>query len=126
MSTNTPTNLMEQLDKARSENDFELILGCYASDATIVVEPGKVLSGEEVIRAFNKGIGDLGIRFSNRSIIEGSGVALHYRRWMREDKTTGETSVSCGVTTDILTQQPDGSWRISVDNPWGIEIFEKA
>src|SRR5258706_11533416 len=126
MRQETPFALIESLRKARAEGDIVAVVGCYEPASLVVVEPGKVLSGTEVIRGFNEHVMKLSITFEQSTIIEADGVAIHYSRWSRENTSNGMTTVSTGVTTDVLRRQQDGAWLLCLDNPWGIEVLPDA
>jgi ketosteroid isomerase-like protein len=102
------------------------VVGCYECTSLVVVEPGKVLSGTEVIREFDEHVMKLSIMFAQSTIIEADGVAIHYSRWSRENTSNGMIAVSTGVTTDVLRRQRDGSWLLCLDNPRGIEVLPDA
>jgi ketosteroid isomerase-like protein len=34
----------------------------------------------------------------------------------------GKAASLRGKATDVLRQQSDGTWRIVIDNPWGVDI----
>jgi ketosteroid isomerase-like protein len=126
MKQETPFVLIERLRKARAEGDIAAVVGCHEPTSLVVVEPGKVLSGTEVIREFNEHVMKLSIMFEQSTIIEADGVAIHYSRWSREKISNGMITVSTGVTTDLLRRQQDGSWLLCLDNPWGIEVLPDA
>jgi ketosteroid isomerase-like protein len=35
--------------------------------------------------------------------------------------SSGEAKVWAGTATDIVRRQPDGTWKLALDNPYGIE-----
>ena len=35
----------------------------------------------------------------------------------------GMTVEMAGKSSDVLRRQPDGTWLIAVDNPWGTEVL---
>ena len=117
----TPAALMTALLAARSAGDLAAATACYEPDAHVVAQPGRVLAGSEGVRAFNASAMGLPLKFHERRIVEAEGVALHLSRWTlaAEDGTASAE----GVTTDVLLRQPDGSWLVAIDNPWGTEAI---
>jgi len=57
-------------------------------------------------------------------VIQVGDVALYLGRWMlRGTDPGGQPLIMGGESTDILRRQPDGEWRIAVDNPWGFRVL---
>jgi ketosteroid isomerase-like protein len=55
-----------------------------------------------------------------RKIIPAGGdLALVIVDWT-EVSSAGEAKLWAGTATDILRRQPDGTWKIALDNPYGV------
>ncbi len=52
-------------------------------------------------------------------------VALLVARWTLKgtDQTTGQAVELTGQTSDVVRRQPDGSWLLVIDNPYGAAGF---
>jgi hypothetical protein len=48
----TPAELFDAVVGSRNRGDIETYLGCYESNATIVLQPGSVASGHDALRRF--------------------------------------------------------------------------
>ena len=58
-----------------------------------------------------------------RKIISaGDDLVLAVVDWKSKTVTSsGEAKVWTGTATDIVRRQPDGTWKLALDNPYGIE-----
>jgi hypothetical protein len=60
------------------------------------------------------------VRLDVRKIIPSGGdLALVIVEWT--EWTTGETKHWAATATDIVRKQPDGTWKLALDIPYGIE-----
>jgi uncharacterized protein (TIGR02246 family) len=127
MPYSTPALLFDAVVKSRNEGDIETYLACYEPDATIVMQPGAVASGEEGLRGFFNFFASLKPTFTviHREFIEGSKVTLHMSQWtLTGTDGTGTAIAWNGRTTDVLRKQDDGNWLVSLDNPWGTSLLD--
>jgi ketosteroid isomerase-like protein len=58
-----------------------------------------------------------------RKIISaGDDLVLVVVEWKSKTvSSSGEAKVWAGTATDIVRRQPDGTWKLALDNPYGIE-----
>ena len=117
----TPAALIDTLIAARTAGYLAGAANCYDANATIVVQPGQVVSGEAAVAAFIAGSARLALTFTGRSIVVGDSVALHQATW---SLVTPDGNTVIGCTADILRRRIDGTWRLALDNPWGNAIVE--
>ena len=59
---------------------------------------------------------------TGRTVIENGDLALHHCSW-RAEGPTGSDGAS-GRAADALRRQPDGSWLVIIDNPWGTALLD--
>jgi ketosteroid isomerase-like protein len=58
--------------------------------------------------------------------MRGEDLAFIVGQWASTVKSShGETKVWSGTYTDIVRRQQDGTWKLVLDNPNGIEIAKK-
>ena len=112
----SPLESIEALVRARARGDIDAAFACYEPGATVVTEAGELATGELATRRFITAAAAVPLVFGARQVIEGSGVALHCARWT----IRGQTASGC--TADILRRGSDGTWRIAVDNAWGVAV----
>jgi ketosteroid isomerase-like protein len=127
MPYSTPALLFDAVVRSRNEGDIATYLACYERDATIVLQPGTVASGEAGLRAFFTFYLSLKPVFTvvRREFLEGSEVTLHLSQWtLTGTDASGQAIAWAGRTTDVLRKQSDGSWLVSLDNPWGTSLLD--
>jgi ketosteroid isomerase-like protein len=63
------------------------------------------------------------IKFRVRKIVPaGDDLALVVVEWRSKAVSpVGEVRLWAGTATNIVRRQPDGSWKLVLDNPYGIE-----
>lgn len=126
MKTLTPADAVTQLSEARNNGDTESAIALYETTATLVAQPGVVVSGTSAVRASLLRFAALSPVFESttRQIIESGDIALHLSQWtLRGTDSTGKVIEMSGRTCDILRKQSDGNWLIAIDNPWGTAIL---
>ena len=87
---------------------------------------GRVARGTEELREVYR------ITFASKPTIKvaickiicaGEDLALVTGRWESTARTqVGETKVWSGTYTDIVRRQPDGTWKLVLDNPNGVDV----
>jgi len=118
-----PYDTVYHLLAARSRGDTAAALACYDTEAGVVVQPGTITTGEAGIRRFTKTTMTQPIAFGDREIMEVDGIALHLSKWTLRP---GGGPEIVGRTTDVLRRQPDGSWLMLIDNPWGVSVLDRT
>jgi uncharacterized protein (TIGR02246 family) len=103
--------------------DLEALMALYEPDAALVAQPGQTVAGSEAIRAALAWLLSLkgAIAIEPRQIIEADGIGLLISDWrMTATGADGAPVELTGRTTDIARRQPDGAWRVVIDNPYGV------
>ena len=121
MPARTLQEYYEQFATAFNAGDLEGLMSLYGDDAVLIPGPGMAARGaaevRESIKAFLalKGTMDLKLR----GTVEGPSTAITYGAWTLSG--TGEDGAPVtmsGESTEVVTKQPDGTWRIVLDDPW--------
>ena len=124
MDRMTPLATIMTVIDARQRGDVEAAVAAYEPTATVVLRPGQTASGESAIRAFTEAAIGLSLSFSDRRIISGDDVALHFSKWSATaEEGSGHERGMTGWTADVLRCQPDGSWLLAIDNPWAAAML---
>jgi ketosteroid isomerase-like protein len=92
----------------------------------LVLQPGSVRRGTKALREWLASFAALRpkLNVTSREIIEGGDIALHCSAWtMNGTDPTGKPFEMKGRTADVLRKQPNGSWLVALDNPWGTAIL---
>ena len=126
MSGKTPSETVDLLMKAISAGDIEGALDLYEPQAVFMAEPGKPVSGKEVLRQVLQGFMALkpDLKSEKSKTVLAGDLAFYASQWKLEGKGPDGKPVSMGgKSADILRRQADGTWKIVVDNAWGTEIL---
>jgi len=103
--------------------DLDGLLALYEPNATLVPQPGQAASGAEAIREALGGFLDLKLAFDwveTRPAIRAGDLALLHSRWtLSGTGPDGSPLNLSGTTADVVCRQPDGTWLLAIDNPWG-------
>ena len=128
MSYATTATLFDAVVASRNRNDLAAYLGCYEYEATIVLQPGAVATGQEALRNFFSFYQSMKPTFTvvRREFIEGPEITLHLSSWtLTGTDADGKPIAWEGRTTDVLRKQSDGNWLVSLDNPWGTALLDQ-
>jgi uncharacterized protein (TIGR02246 family) len=120
----SPADVYPTLLKAFNAGDIDAIVACYEPQACFVLKSGHVARGvvelREMYRATFSYKPDL--ELDVRKIIStGDDLALVIVEWKSKTvSSSGEAKVWAGTATDIVRRQQDGTWKLALDNPYGI------
>ena len=120
MSAQSPEAVHALLEAAFNAGDLDAFMEIYDDDATLIVPPeGQRVSGRDAIRAAVQPT--LALRPSAQievvEKLQADGLALTHARWSIVATDGGERVEMSGRGTIVSRRQPDGSWRIVLDNP---------
>ena len=122
----TAADTVKKLTEAISRRDLDAAVALYEPTALLVVQPGNVARGSAEIRAALAGFIGLKptLRAEAERVLEAGAIALYVGRWtLRGTDPAGQPVEMGGESSDILRRQPDGTWLIAIDNPWGTKIL---
>lgn len=118
----TPEQVIEQFSHHLNGGDLDALVALYEPGAAFVAEPGVVLKGRDAIRKALQGFLALNPTIAGRiqGVVETDGVALVVNRWRLEGTgSEGSRVEMSGLSADVVRRQPDASWRVLIDDPWG-------
>ena len=117
----TPEALHAIIADAFTRGDLDAYLAAFEDGATIVVPPeGQVVHGRAEIRDSHTKFFALRPRMTIavQKKVEGDGLALSYGRWeLVGTDADGNATELNGFGTMVSRRQPDGTWRIVLDDP---------
>jgi ketosteroid isomerase-like protein len=117
----TPEEVVPLAVEAISAGDMDGTLAMYEPNACFVGPTGEVANGHAELRDALLPFSALKPQFSFEveRIIHGADIALICGRWsFTGTDPDGNTVEMAGRNVDVARQQPDGSWRLVIDNPF--------
>jgi uncharacterized protein (TIGR02246 family) len=111
--------------KAFNAGNVDATIACYEPHACFTSRSGRAAYGAAELREVfrNTFANRPQMKFNVRKIIPaGEDLALVVLEWRSKAVAAdGEVRLWSGMATDIVRRQPDGEWKIVLDNPYGIE-----
>ena len=123
MAVREPAEIHRLWEEAYNSGDIDALAALYEPEAAYVAEPGKVRQGTEEVRDILGGYFALNgeAKFATRRVIGNDDLAIIISDWKLTYAGEDGAPVELGdTTTDVLRRQPDGTWLIAVDNPFGL------
>ena len=117
-----PAHVIERFGQLLSAGDVPAAAALYEADAAFVVEPGKVVVGRPAIEAALLQFAALQPTLTSdiEQVVHAGDVALVVNRWTLDGTAPDGSSVHLeGRSADVLRRTQSGSWRITIDDPWG-------
>jgi uncharacterized protein (TIGR02246 family) len=121
----TPKEFLASYVDGFNAGDTNSLIRMYEADACFVSQSGQVINGLENIRQGLQSFIDMNgnLETKVKGVIQTSDIALVNTEWsFNGTEHDGKSVTITGKATDVLRQQPDGAWRILIDNPWGTDI----
>jgi uncharacterized protein (TIGR02246 family) len=124
MPARTPEEIQALIAAAFNAGDLDAFLQLHEEDATVVVPPdGDRVSGREAIRAAVQPTFALRPTIRNEVVdkLQSDGLALIHARWNLAGTDDGQLVEMSGRAAVVSRRQPDGTWRIVLENPMSWE-----
>ncbi|HEX5976531.1 MAG TPA: nuclear transport factor 2 family protein [Nitrososphaeraceae archaeon] len=121
----TPKEFLKSYVEKFNAKNVSSLLDMYETDACFQVQPGQDVKGLENIRQSLRGFIDRNgnLQSNVKGVIQASNLVLVNTEWLFSGTgPDGKPFNVGGKATDVLRQQSDGTWRIVIDNPWGLDI----
>ncbi len=122
MPARSPEEVHQLWFSTMNAGDLDAVMELYEPDATVVPQPGEVVTGTDAIREVMQGFLALQPRFElrPRQVLVTGDVALLMSDWtMQATGPDGSPVQMTATTSDVVRRQTDGSWRVAIDNPYG-------
>ena len=124
MSKVTPEEVPHSIAECINSGNLDSLMMLYESDACFASQPGQFINSRANIRQSLQGFVDMRGKLESKikRVFQTSNLALVISEWSFSGTGPDGNSVNLASTaTDVLRQQPDGTWRVIIDNPWGTD-----
>ena len=123
MPAYNPEELDQLFTSAMNAGDIDALVDLYEPDASMMLEPGQYVSGQDGIREALGGFVDMKptISLECELIGQSGDVALGRGVWeLTGTGADGEPVTMNGQSAEVYHRQPDGTWLFAIDNPFGL------
>ena len=119
----TPEEVLNSVTEGINAGDLNSLMTLYEPLASFV-QPGQLATSpdgiRESLRSFIDMHGKLDLKV--KRVLRASDLALVTTEWSFSGTGSNGKHVEISAkSADVLRQQPDGTWRFVIDNPWGTD-----
>ncbi len=119
--------LIEQADKAITEEDLDTLIDIYSDDAVLVVKPGMNATGKaQIKKAFEATAAhfnhSLQVRQAGMKILEAGDTALVIAKTVISASNLPATDRHA---TYVFRKTSTGNWLCAIDNSYGHELLDE-
>lgn len=116
---------IERMTEAFHRGDIDAVMACYEPTATIVFEPEMPVTDPTAQRAGFERFFGLQPRFeyAGHEVFVAGDNAIHIAPWTMTGKTPDGPITQRGMSIAALRRQPDGSWLMTIDDPFGSHLL---
>jgi len=120
----TPEDVLNSVTEGINAGDLDSLMTLYEPLACFASQPGQLAKSPDGIRESLRGFIDMNgkLDLKVKRVLRASDLALVTTEWSFSG--TGSNGKRVDITAksaDVLRQQPDGTWRFVIDNPWGTD-----
>ena len=123
MPAMSPEDAARMVAEAMEAGRLDEVVDLYEANASLVVEPGKTVSGSAAIREAMAGFIALKptLTSEHHLTVAADDLALVSTNWSLEGTgPDGKPMTMRATSTDVMRRQADGSWKVIIDNPYGV------
>ena len=120
----TPEEVLNSVTEGINSGDLDSLMTLYEPLACFASQPGQLAKSPDGIRDSLRSFIDMNgkLDLKVKRVLRASDLALVTTEWSFSG--TGSDGKQVDMTAksaDVLRQQPDGTWRFVIDNPWGTD-----
>ena len=124
MPARNPEELDRLFSDALNSGNLDALVALYEPQATLTPEPSQVVTGTQAIRAALSAFVAVKptITLEVKSLAQTEDIALTSAKWaLSGTGSDGNQTTMSGHSVEGSRRQPDGSWLLVIDTPWGLE-----
>ncbi len=122
----TPLEAIYELDLAFNQGNLDSVLSFYEDTATVVLEPGNVISGKASLQKSFASVLKLKGKATQlkTNLIESGELALFSSKWKFEwISIDGKSMTRESFATTVFRKNQQGEWLIAIDNSFGPAVL---
>ena len=120
----TPEEVLNSVTEGINAGDLDSLMTLYEPLACFASQPGQLAKSPDGIRESLRGFIDMNgkLDLKVKRVLRASDLALVTTEWSFSGTgSNGKRVDMTAKSADVLRQQPDGTWRFVIDNPWGTD-----
>jgi ketosteroid isomerase-like protein len=120
----TPEDLLNSQVEQFNKRNISFLMTLYEKDACFASKRGQVVNDLDSIRRTLQDFIGMGAKLeaSVKKVIQANDLALLITEWsIYGNKPDGEQVNLVGRGTVVLRRQPNGTWLMVIENPWGTD-----
>ena len=108
---------------AFAAGDIDGVMATYEPSAVVVAQPGQTVAGDGALRAMFADFMASGVNFTYgaHEVVVAGDTGLHLMSWT----APGPDGPMSALSVAVLQRQPDGSWRMVIDHPFGDAVMHR-
>ena len=124
MPAHSPAEINRLFAEALQASDVDGLVALYEPEASLVPQPGQLVTGTEAIRQAM--IGYLAMKptmnVEVQKVFQVDNIALVHASWEMTGTAPDGSPVNMGgKSADVMRRQSDGTWLVLIDNPFGAD-----
>jgi len=120
----TPEEVLDSVTEGINTGDLDSLMTLYEPNACFASQPGQLAKNPDGIRESLRSFIDMNgkLDLNVKRVLRANDLALVTTEWSFDGTgSDGKPVHMTAKSADVLRQQPDGTWRFVIDNPWGTE-----
>jgi ketosteroid isomerase-like protein len=120
----TPEEVLNSVTEGINAGNLGSLMTLYEPLACFASQPGKLAETPEGIRESLRNFIDMKgkLNLNVKRVLKANDLALVITEWSFSGTGPDRKPVHMTAkSADVLRQQPDGTWRFVIDNPWGTD-----
>jgi ketosteroid isomerase-like protein len=120
----TPEEVLNSVTEGMNAGNLGSLMTLYEPLACFASQPGKLAETPEGIRESLRNFIDMKgkLNLNVKRVLKANDLALVITEWSFSGTGPDRKPVHMTAkSADVLRQQPDGTWRFVIDNPWGTD-----
>ena len=115
MPATKPQDIHTLFLDAFNRGDVDALVALYEPDALLVTGNGSALGHDAIRKAYQHILGNgARMELTTQTALESAeGLAMLHASWIYHRDGVARS----GLSTEVVRRQPDGSWRLAIDEP---------